>query len=325
MSVRFDLILGEAEEMTNPKLDRYIETVAARLGALPEAERTEQIAELRQHLHSLVASAQAEGADEEAATEAALRQFGQAQEVGADLSRSIWRMRLKRLPENLVFALYVVSAVTLVQFGIRFGIHPLLRLLSEALLKPAATPHASLLYPHYLNISVIFGFAVFALLVGRDGVRRALKRFILPETRIGAAFYWICLNLIGSSLISFASVALFNFLIPKSYQWTSNADVLSLIASIIPAFLAGWVVSRRCGPAALPGVLSGMAALILMGLLNSLLRGWQISSDQPWLLIPYIKTTFTSLLFSLITVPFAVAPVMLKNVWIRRNHHEQTA
>ena len=311
--------------MANSRLDEYLATVETRLQSLSELERDEQMTELRQHLEALITARQRQGEGEEAATESAIRQFDQAQEVGADLSRSVWRMRLKRLPENLVFALYVISAVTLVQFAIRFGVHPLLRLLSEALLKPTATPHASLVYPNYLNISVILGFAVFALLVGRDGVRGVLKRFILLETRIGAAFYWIALNLLCSSLISFASVVLFNFLIPKSYQWTSNMIVLSLAGSSVPAFVTGWVVSRRCGSAALPGVLSGVGALILMGLLDSILKAWQISSDQPWLLIPYIKTTLTYLMFSLTMVPFAAAPALLQNVWIGRNRHEQTA
>ena len=102
--------------MANSQLDHYIETIEARLKSLSPARRQEEMQEIRQHLEALVAGHRIAGLSEDEAVEAAIRQFGHAEQVGQELSKaSRWQgMRSFWLP--LVYILTV--AVNLVIFAI---------------------------------------------------------------------------------------------------------------------------------------------------------------------------------------------------------------
>ncbi len=86
----------EEEPVTSLKLDQYVETVMARLNTLPEAERQQQVMELRQHLGELVQARSELGHCHEQASAAAIEQFGQASAVGRQLLYAYRRRRLAR-------------------------------------------------------------------------------------------------------------------------------------------------------------------------------------------------------------------------------------
>jgi len=74
--------------MNNPRLERYLSTIASRLRTVPAEQRDEQVEEMRQHLEALVAGHVALGCGEDDAVEAAIRQFGRAEQVGRGLNRT---------------------------------------------------------------------------------------------------------------------------------------------------------------------------------------------------------------------------------------------
>ncbi len=311
--------------MKNLKLEQYVEKVAANLKSLSESERKSQIDELRQHLEALAAAKQRKGQTEEAATEAAIRQFGASEDLGRELKRMEWRARLKRLPENLAFVLYAMSAIVLIKIVMDFGVSPILRLVTEALQGPSAQPHAKLVVPKLLTPSLLFGLAALALLVGRDGLRGAFTRFIRPETVIGAAFCWTIVNRLVSSLIVVAFIALYNLMIPESKQWPDYGGLFTFFLILVPAYFAGWIVSRRSGSSALPGILLSIAAGTILWLADFLLRGWQASSLATWQPFEYFQTAVPFIASALLTIPFAVAPVLLRNLRRGRRTYETAA
>jgi hypothetical protein len=308
--------------MANLKVEQYIETVAANLQSLSESERKSQIDELCQHLEALAAANHGRGQTEEAAIEAAIRQFGGSDELGRELKRMAWRARLKRLPENLAFVLYAMSAIVLIKIVMDFGVSPILRLVTESLHEPSAQPHAKLIVPKFLTPSLLLGLSALALLIGRDGVRGAFTRFIRPETVIGAAFCWTTVYTLGSSLIMAAFIALYNLMIPASQQWLGFGALVSFFVLTVPAYSAGWIVSRRSGSSALPGILVGIATSMVMWLADFLLRWWQSSSTATWQPFEYLQTAVPYITSALLTIPFAVAPVLLRNIRSGRNIHE---
>jgi hypothetical protein len=95
--------------LDNALLDRYIADLGARLRALPPAARDEELREVRQHLDALVAGHLAQGQSEEAAIEAALRQFGQAEQIGRQLQHAWEKNRVPRLWLYAVAYLFMVA------------------------------------------------------------------------------------------------------------------------------------------------------------------------------------------------------------------------
>jgi hypothetical protein len=86
--------------MDDRRLDHYITTVSKRKRSLPAAQREEDLREVRQHLEALVAGHVMRGMSEAQAVDAALRQFGRAEQIGQDLavaqqpSRPLWHYLL---------------------------------------------------------------------------------------------------------------------------------------------------------------------------------------------------------------------------------------
>jgi hypothetical protein len=100
--------------MDNPQVERYLQSVEARLSALPPAQRDDELRELRQHLEALIVGHRARGLDDDAAVAAALRQFGHAEQLGRDLQRASLRETRSRLWP--VFLMYVAMVALI--FGL---------------------------------------------------------------------------------------------------------------------------------------------------------------------------------------------------------------
>ena len=302
----------------NKQLEQYVETVAARLGTLPEAERTEQIAELRQHLESLVASAQTEGASEEAATETALRQFGDARQVGTDLNRSGWRMRLKRLPESWVTALSVVSGISLVNLLFRFGYAPLVKALVPTLPAPSGLPpHATItvIGSSLLAPSLFLGMLTLLMLLFRDGTARTVRRFLIPQTVTGAAFLWVVLSRLSQSLLMLG----LNHALYASHLWDlQSLRTFDPISGFVPAAFTAWVVARLSPKAGVKGIAAGLLATMLLSFLDIAVA----SGNSDFLSVLYLRGfATTALLFSASTLPLALLASKLN----KRQRHEQKA
>jgi hypothetical protein len=97
--------------MDNPQVDRYIATLGARLRSLSPARRAEELREVRQHLDALVAGHLARGLSEEEAVEAALRQFGHAEQIGQQLQGALEQRRAPRLWPYLAVYLALVALI----------------------------------------------------------------------------------------------------------------------------------------------------------------------------------------------------------------------
>lgn len=97
--------------MDNPRIERYIATLGARLRSLSSAQRDEELSEVRQHLDALVAGHRARGLSEEEAVEAALHQFGHAEQIGQQLHRAWAQRRVPRLWPALVGYVVLVALI----------------------------------------------------------------------------------------------------------------------------------------------------------------------------------------------------------------------
>lgn len=102
--------------MANSQLDHYIASIEARLKSLSPARRQEEMREIRHHLEALIAGHRIAGLSEDEAVEAAIRQFGHAEQVGQELSKASQRQRMRSLWSLLIYILTV--AVNIVIFAI---------------------------------------------------------------------------------------------------------------------------------------------------------------------------------------------------------------
>ena len=100
--------------MDNPRLEQYLMTIAARMKTAPAKQRDEEVEEMRQHLEALVAGHIAQGRGEDAAVEAAIRQFGRAEQVGRGLERTWQRNQPRSLWAPAL--IYLVSALLIFGF-----------------------------------------------------------------------------------------------------------------------------------------------------------------------------------------------------------------
>jgi hypothetical protein len=98
--------------MSDTTVNEYLAQLSARLKALPADRREEELREIRQHLDALVAGHVHRGKTEAEAVQAAIRQFGHAERIGAELgdacarageTRSWWK---SLLVQSLVFVCY---------------------------------------------------------------------------------------------------------------------------------------------------------------------------------------------------------------------------
>lgn len=101
--------------MANSELEHYLETIEARLKGLPSAQRQEEVREIRQHLEALVAGHRIAGLGEDEAVEAAIRQFGHAEQVGQELSKAPRQQRMRAFWPFLIYIITV--AVNLAIFA----------------------------------------------------------------------------------------------------------------------------------------------------------------------------------------------------------------
>jgi uncharacterized integral membrane protein len=102
--------------MAKSQLDHYLETIEGRLRNLPLARRQDEIREIRQHLEALAAGHRLAGLSEEEAAEAAIRQFGHAEQIGQALSKASRQKRMQTVWLLLIAVLTMV--VNLVIFAI---------------------------------------------------------------------------------------------------------------------------------------------------------------------------------------------------------------
>ncbi|HEY0607628.1 MAG TPA: permease prefix domain 1-containing protein [Herpetosiphonaceae bacterium] len=102
--------------MDDRRLDHYITTLDKRLRSLPQAQREDDLREVRQHLEALVAGHVMRGMSEADAVDAALRQFGRAEQIGKDLaalqqpSRPLWQYLLMYAACVLVIFVFFATA-----------------------------------------------------------------------------------------------------------------------------------------------------------------------------------------------------------------------
>jgi hypothetical protein len=225
-----------------------------------------------------------------------------------------WRARLKELPEKLVSGLYALSAVIIIKIFVDVGVIPILRVVTDTMHEPSAQPHATLILPKILKPSLFLGLAALAVLAGRDGLRRTIRCFFMPETVAGAAFYWILINRLVSALMMAFFISLFNSMAAQSHRWPAYPAIMTVSLIIVPAYLAGWFISRRSSFAALPGILVGIAAGVVLWLPDFILGWWQWSSTASWQPLHYLQTTVPMIISTLLSIPFAVAPVLLRNL-----------
>jgi len=102
--------------MPNSQLDHYLETMEGRLKSLTPARRQEEMQEIRQHLEALAAGHRIAGLSENEAVEAAIRQFGHAEQVGQALNQASQQKRIRTFWLLVIFIL--TTAVNLVIFAI---------------------------------------------------------------------------------------------------------------------------------------------------------------------------------------------------------------
>lgn len=103
--------------MLNSRLEQYLSSLETRLKNLPADRRTEEVAEICQHLDALVAGHLAQGKTEPEAVDAALRQFGRAEEIGGEL-KGAWAKRDATGSRNigLMLTVYLVSVAAIFAF-----------------------------------------------------------------------------------------------------------------------------------------------------------------------------------------------------------------
>ena len=99
--------------MANSQLDHYIETLEGQLKSLPAARRQEEMQEIRQHLEALAAGHRIAGLSMDEAAEAAIRQFGHAEQLGQELRKASQQQRMRSL---WIILIYVITVA--VSFGI---------------------------------------------------------------------------------------------------------------------------------------------------------------------------------------------------------------
>ncbi len=100
--------------MDNPQVNAYLDRVSASLRTLPAEQRDEELRELRQHLELLIEAQRALGLGEKEAIDTALRQFGQAEQIGRQLQQAEKNAHQGRLWQMLLF--YACSVVLI--FGL---------------------------------------------------------------------------------------------------------------------------------------------------------------------------------------------------------------
>ncbi|HEY0738491.1 MAG TPA: permease prefix domain 1-containing protein, partial [Herpetosiphonaceae bacterium] len=94
----------------------YITPLNTRLRSLPQAQREDDLREVRQHLEALVAGHVMRGMSEADAIDAALRQFGRAEQIGKDLAtiqqpnRPLWHYLLMYAGCVLVIFVFFATA-----------------------------------------------------------------------------------------------------------------------------------------------------------------------------------------------------------------------
>lgn len=102
----------------NTELETYLETLSARLSALPPARREDEMREVRGHLEALAASYRAQGHDEGEASRLAIRRFGQAERIGREINGVEVQRRTGRFGATLMPMLMQWSVSATLTFGL---------------------------------------------------------------------------------------------------------------------------------------------------------------------------------------------------------------
>jgi uncharacterized membrane protein YhaH (DUF805 family) len=166
--------------MANNRLEQYVETIAAKLKSLPEAERDQQIAELQQHLQAMIADAYERGDNEESAVREAIRQFDASGRVGANLRRVGLRGRLRRT-SDFVTSVLLCGALGMVYLAL------------NTLVIPLVTGAAS--HPFSAGVVPAWGISLFCCLALCLSVgRRELPRRIQTQPVIREALTWLAMT-----------------------------------------------------------------------------------------------------------------------------------
>lgn len=156
----------------NDRLEQYLGAVERGLPELPEKRRQDEITEVRQHLDALIAARQYADIDAEAATDAALRQFGSARRVSLGIRSAYWRERIGVSDTVVGAALLTVGGSILVN-GLLSPLTISLRSLIG--IDPMTIPHATpLLWATYL-LPIVLPYLFVGVLVGVLTPQRGVK------------------------------------------------------------------------------------------------------------------------------------------------------
>lgn len=167
----------------NNRLNEYLDDLESRLRFLPEADRQQEINEIRPHLQSLIAAHQSEGQNEDAAAQAALHQFGTARAIGSRIGRVERRKRLAQTAETVVFCAAFHGVYSVFEQGILHTWQAVVPLPEEL--------HA-LLCDLPLSLLAV-GFATFMALVWRFGWRGTAQKACENGSPVSAALRFVFL------------------------------------------------------------------------------------------------------------------------------------
>ena len=160
------------------ELESYLEQVKAQLKPLPAEKQDEELQEVHHHLQALVASRIEHGDSEDEAVAAAIRQFGNAKQVGRSL-RQAWNGRPEKpFRVALAGACVLVSNAVLFYLGLMAWVFSDIYILKNTVWRGPDVPPNSL---HPLAQGALNGWVFFAtpFIAGWIGGLLAPKRAVL--------------------------------------------------------------------------------------------------------------------------------------------------
>ncbi len=169
----------------NHRLDQYLWNIEDCLRALPDADRKTEVSEIGQHLTVLIAAGVSDGQTEDAATRAAIHQFGTAREIGKRLARAKNRKRFALMRETVLFCLVFYTLYATGEQGV------------TQLWNRFSPPEPSR-YDDY-KLTVLFetvGLAAFLTLIARYGKQGVWHKAWHNTSPINAALRFAALELL---------------------------------------------------------------------------------------------------------------------------------
>ena len=244
----------------NNRLNEYLTEVETRLRPLPPVDREQEIAEIAQHLNALISAHQNDGRTEEAATEAAITQFGTAREVGKQLYQTGRHQRFAPLLEVGLFgvAFYaVLSMAWVLCVGVANRFNPLFQTGFQT------GAGQGLFDIRHVPVSWMFGFAASAVIVSRYGWRGAKQKAFGAASPVSAGIRWMFLNFVLGIALPYG--------ISRAFVVPHSVSMLNMSGSAMPFYgvfglgtmwLSAYLAGRSCKGSASVANAVGLAGLV---------------------------------------------------------------